>query len=82
MTHAIPENAKLLNRLRSIRGKFEKVERMLEREKKDGIDVLEFVATVRGDINREYIEEETNDAHRSHACDEVVDVIRAYLFSS
>jgi DNA-binding FrmR family transcriptional regulator len=47
MTHAIPENAKLLNRLRSIRGKFEKVERMLEREKKDGIDVLEFVATVR-----------------------------------
>ena len=34
MTHAIPESSKLLNRLRSIRGKFEKVERMLEREKK------------------------------------------------
>ena len=55
---------------------------MLAREKKNGMDVLEFVATVRGDINREYIEEEANDAHRSHACDEVVDVIRAYLFSS
>ena len=52
-----------------------------------------FVATVRGDINRlmgevlvdhiqEYIEGEANDANRSDACDEVVEVIRAYLFSS
>ena len=30
---------------------------------------------------REYIEGEANDAHRSGACDEVVEVIRAYLFS-
>lgn len=91
MSHAVHEKAKLLGRVRRIRGQVEALERALEAEK-GCAEVLHQIAAVRGAMNglmAEIIEDHiqthianpaiASDAERSQGADELIDVIRAYL---
>ncbi|HZH11957.1 MAG TPA: metal/formaldehyde-sensitive transcriptional repressor [Microvirga sp.] len=91
MSHTTKDKAKLVARVRRIRGQVEAVERALEAE--IGCpDVLMLVASVRGAINgltAELIEEHIRyhvvdpacepDADRARGAQELIDVIRTYL---
>ena len=91
MGHTVREKAKLLGRVRRIRGQVEALERALEMEKGCS-EVLHQIAAVRGAMNglmAEVIEDHvqthiaspavTSDAERAKGADELIDVIRAYL---
>jgi DNA-binding FrmR family transcriptional regulator len=90
MSHTTREKAKLLNRVRRIRGQMEAVERALEDEK-GCADVLQLIAGVRGAINglmAEVVEDHIFHHVADHALDqeqrnegaaELIDVVRAYL---
>lgn len=91
MSHTVREKAKLLSRVRRIRGQVEALERALEAEK-GCAEVLHQIAAVRGAMNglmAEVIEDHiqthivspaiASDAERSQGADELIDVIRAYL---
>lgn len=91
MSHTIREKAKLLARVRRIRGQVEALERALEAEK-GCAEVLHQIAAVRGAMNglmAEVIEEHIRthianpeiDSHaeRSLGADELIHVVRAYL---
>jgi len=91
MSHTVREKAKLLGRVRRIRGQVEALERALEAEKGCG-EVLHQIAAVRGAMNGlmvEVIEDHVlthisspdiaKDSDRSKGADELIDVIRAYL---
>jgi DNA-binding FrmR family transcriptional regulator len=90
MSHTTREKAKLLNRVRRIRGQVEAVERALEDEK-GCTDVLQLIAGVRGAING-LMAEVVEDHVRMHVADrglaqeerdegaaELIDIVRAYL---
>lgn len=88
--HTAREKAKLLARVRRIRGQVEAIERALEAER-GCAEILHLVAAARGATNglmAELIEDHVrehvvNEAHskaeRDAAADELVDVVRAYL---
>ncbi|GJE39629.1 metal/formaldehyde-sensitive transcriptional repressor [Methylobacterium persicinum] len=91
MAHTIKEKAKLLARVRRIRGQAEAVERALEAELGCG-DILMLVASMRGAINgltAELIEDHIRhhvvnpdadpDADRARGAAELIDVVRTYL---
>ncbi len=90
MAHTIREKAKLLARVRRIRGQVEAVERALDDEK-GCADVLQQIAGVRGAINglmAEVVEDHIlhhvadNDLgpkQRTEGAAELIDVVRAYL---
>jgi DNA-binding FrmR family transcriptional regulator len=91
MSHTVRERARLLARVRRIRGQVEALERALEAEK-GCTEVLQQIAAVRGATNSlmsEVIEEHvrshiahpsiTNHAERTRGADELVEVVRAYL---
>ncbi|MGA2223650.1 MAG: metal/formaldehyde-sensitive transcriptional repressor [Syntrophobacteraceae bacterium] len=91
MSHTVRDKAKLMGRVRRIRGQVEALERAIEAEKGCG-EVLHQIAAVRGAINglmAEVIEDHiethianpdiASDAERSRGADELIDVIRAYL---
>jgi DNA-binding FrmR family transcriptional regulator len=91
VAHTIREKAKLLKRVRRIRGQIEAVERALEGEK-ECADVLHLIAGVRGAINgltAEVIEDHIRnhivdpahepDAERAKGAEELIDVVRSYL---
>jgi len=91
MSHTVREKAKLLSRVRRIRGQVEALERALEAEK-GCAEVLHQIAAVRGAMNGlmvEVIEDHiqthiaspsiTRDAERSKGAEELIDVVRAYL---
>lgn len=89
MTHTVRDKAKLVARIRRIRGQVEAVERALETEL-GCADVLQLVASVRGalggltaELIEHHITEHITDAEdptdRRRAADELVDVIRTYL---
>jgi DNA-binding FrmR family transcriptional regulator len=91
MSHTVREQIKLLNRVRRIRGQIEAVERALEQEIGCS-DVLQLIAGARGAINglmAEVMEDHIRmhvvdpvcqpDAERSHAAEELIDVVRSYL---
>jgi DNA-binding FrmR family transcriptional regulator len=91
MSHTVREKAKLLGRVRRIRGQVEALERALESEKGCG-EVLHQIAAVRGAMNglmAEVIEDHIHthianpaiakDSERSRGADELIDVIRAYV---
>jgi DNA-binding FrmR family transcriptional regulator len=91
VSHTIREKTKLLNRVRRIRGQVDAVERALEQEI-GCADVLQLIAGARGAINglmaevmedhiRMHIVDPTwlPDADRSHAAEELIDVVRSYL---
>ena len=91
MSHTVREKAKLLARVRRIRGQVEALERALEAEK-GCTEVLQQIAAVRGAMNglmTEVIEEHvlthiaspsvTSDSERRKGAEELIDVVRAYL---
>jgi DNA-binding FrmR family transcriptional regulator len=90
MAHTIKEKAKLLNRVRRVRGQIEAVERALE-EEKGCTDVLHLVVAVRGAMNSlmaEVIEDHIRmhvidprerDRGRAEAAEELIEVVQAYL---
>lgn len=91
MAHVTTNSAKLLARVRRIRGQVEAVERALGGEV-ECAQVLQQIAAVRGAINglmAEVIEGHIRthvagpaiegEAHRMQGAEELIDVIRAYL---
>jgi DNA-binding FrmR family transcriptional regulator len=91
MAHTIKEKAKLLGRVRRIRGQIEALERALESEK-GCAEVLQQIAAVRGAMNglmAEVVEDHIHthvanpsietEAQRKQGADELIEVIRAYL---
>ena len=89
--HTVKDRAKLIGRVRRIRGQIEAVERALL-EEKGCYDVLQTVAAARGALNglvAEMIEdhvrfhvldpEEKVSAKRARAADELINVVRAYV---
>lgn len=91
MSHTTREKAKLLARVRRIRGQVEALERALEAESGCAI-VLQQIAAVRGAINglmlevmEDHIETHlvspriASDAQRREGADELIDVVRSYL---
>jgi DNA-binding FrmR family transcriptional regulator len=89
MTHAIREKAKLLNRVRRIRGQVEAIERALEQEI-GCADVMQLIAAARGAIGglmaevmedhvRLHVMEPQPDYEREEAAEELIDVVRSYF---
>ncbi len=91
MSHTVREKAKLLARVRRIRGQVEALERALEAEKGCS-EVLQQIAAIRGAMNglmTEVLEEHvrthiasesiTSDAERQKGAQELLEVVRAYL---
>ena len=91
MSHTIRNKAKLLGRVRRIRGQVEALERALEAEK-GCTEIMQQIAAFRGaasGLMTEVIEEHVrthvtspsvpSNASRVRAADELIDVVRAYL---
>jgi DNA-binding FrmR family transcriptional regulator len=90
MSHTSREKAKLLARVRRIRGQVESIERALEAEA-GCAEVLHLLAASRGAMNglmAEVIEDhvrehvaagDLSEAARADGADELLEVIRAYL---
>lgn len=90
MAHTVREKAKLLARVRRIRGQIGAVERAVETEI-GCADVLQLIASVRGAVNglmsevlgnhiRFHVADVALDAdRRREGADELIDVVRMYL---
>ncbi|MFC7516056.1 metal/formaldehyde-sensitive transcriptional repressor [Herbaspirillum sp. GCM10030257] len=91
MAHTTKEKAKLLARVRRIRGQIEALERALEAESGCS-EVLQLLAATRGAMNglmaeviedhiREHVANPAiqSDAERTKGVDELIGVIRTYL---
>jgi DNA-binding FrmR family transcriptional regulator len=91
MSHTVKDKAKLLGRIRRIRGQAEAVERALEAEV-GCADVLMLVASMRGAINgltaelmedhiRHHVADPDHDADadRAKGAAELIEVVRTYL---
>ena len=90
MTHTVREKAKLLARVRRIRGQVDAIERALESEV-GCADVLQIIASVRGAVNglmAEVIEDHVRchvgapslpARERAERADELIEVVRSYL---
>jgi FrmR/RcnR family transcriptional regulator, repressor of rcnA expression len=90
MSHVNREKAKLLNRMKRIRGQMESVERKLAAEDHDCPEVLMLLAAARGGINglmAEVLEDHIRlhllqDGHAPLTPDlgeDLIDLVRAYL---
>jgi DNA-binding FrmR family transcriptional regulator len=90
MTHVIKDKAKLLARVRRLKGQMEAVERALEQDRPCG-EVLNLVASIRGataGLIAEMIEDhirahvaapDVTEKDRDRGATELIDVIRKYL---
>ena len=91
MSHTIKHKARLLARVRRLKGQLEAVERSLEAEAPCG-EVLNLVASVRGAVTgltaeliedhiREHVSnpDKDDDPERAQGAAELIDVIRTYL---
>jgi DNA-binding FrmR family transcriptional regulator len=91
MGHTVRERAKLLARVRRIRGQVEAIERALEAEV-GCADVLQVIASVRGAMNglmAEVMEDHIRfhvvdparerDPDKAKGAEELIDVVRTYL---
>jgi DNA-binding FrmR family transcriptional regulator len=91
MSHTIREKAKLLARVRRIRGQVEAVERALEAEI-GCANVLQLVASIRGAVKgltAELVEDHIRwhvvdparepDPQRAKGAEELLDIVRTYL---
>lgn len=88
MGHLAKDKAKLVARVRRMKGQMEAIETAIGRA--PCAEVLNLVASVRGAINglmaeliedhlREHVVEAANGAKRAEGASELVDVVRAYL---
>jgi DNA-binding FrmR family transcriptional regulator len=90
MAHTIKEKAKLLNRVKRVRGQIEALEHAVEQEK-DCTEVLHLVVTARGAMNslmveiiedhiREHVvDPDREQGSRARGAQELIDIIKAYL---
>jgi DNA-binding FrmR family transcriptional regulator len=90
MAHTIKEKAKLLNRVKRVRGQIEALERAVE-EEKGCAEVLHLVVTARGSMNslmaeviEDHIREHVVDpdrerGSRARGAEELIDIVKAYL---
>lgn len=91
MGHTTKQKAKLLARVRRLKGQLEAVERLLEAEAPCG-EVLNLVASIRGAVGgltaeliedhvREHISnpDRDEDTARAQAAGELIEIIRTYL---
>ena len=91
MAHTLREKAKLLNRVRRVRGQVEALERAVE-EERGCTDVLHLVVAARGAMNSlmaEIIEDHIRvhvvdparerDSARARGAEELIDIVQAYL---
>lgn len=91
MSHTIKEKAKLLARVRRLKGQMEAVERALDAEVECG-EVLQLLASVRGAVNGltvELIEDHIvhhvvdpkneSDPAKAKGAADLIDVVRTYL---
>lgn len=89
MTHTTKEQAKLVARVRRLKGQVEAIERALESEA-PCTEVLNLVASVRGAVNgltaeviedhiQEHIISEVDGPKREQAAAELIEVVRTYL---
>ena len=89
MTHTVQHQAKLLARVRRLKGQMEAIERAIEAEAPCG-EVLNLVASVRGAVSgltaeliedhvREHVLEEADAAARAQGGAELIKVVRTYL---
>ena len=89
VSHTKTEKAKLLNRVRRVRGQIEAVERALEDEK-GCATVLHLIVAARGALNglmteviedhiRLHVVDPVKDAERARGAEELIDAVQAYL---
>lgn len=89
MSHTVRDKAKLLARVRRMKGQMEAVERSLEAEAPCG-DVLQLLASIRGALAgltgevieghlHEHVVHAESDAERDKAAAELADVLRTYI---
>ncbi|MDP9837280.1 DNA-binding FrmR family transcriptional regulator [Neorhizobium huautlense] len=89
MSHTIREQAKLLARVRRMKGQMEAVERALEAEAPCG-QILQQLASIRGALSgltgevmedhlREHVLHAENDKERAAAVDELAEALRTYI---
>jgi DNA-binding FrmR family transcriptional regulator len=89
MSHTVRDKAKLLARVRRMKGQMEAVERSLEAEAPCG-DVLQLLASIRGALAGltgevveghldEHVVHAESDAERARAAAELADVLRTYI---
>lgn len=89
MTHHLREKAKLLNRVRRVRGLVDAIERALD-EEKGCPEVLHLIAAARGGINglmgeviedhiREHVVEPTRANDRIEGGEELIAAVQSYL---
>jgi DNA-binding FrmR family transcriptional regulator len=89
MSHTKSEKAKLLARVRRVRGQIEAVERALEDEK-GCASVLHLIVAARGGMNglmteviedhiRLHVVDPAKDAERERGAEELIEAVQAYL---
>ncbi len=89
MSHTIQNKAKLLARVRRLKGQMEAIERALEAEL-GCADVLQLVASVRGAMNgltaelmeahiRYHVLEPASEADRQRGGEELIEILGTYL---
>ncbi len=89
MAHTVREKAKLLARVRRMKGQMEAVERALEQEAPCG-EVMQLLASIRGALAgltsevieghlHEHVLHAADEASRAQAADELADVLRTYI---
>jgi DNA-binding FrmR family transcriptional regulator len=91
VSHTVRQKAKLLNRVRRLRGQIEAVERALEGEA-ECIDIMQLVVSVRGAANglmaelmedhiRFHVSDPANDRDKKRArgSEQLIEVVHSYL---
>ena len=89
MSHTKSEKAKLMNRIRRVRGQLEAVERAIEGEE-GCATVLHLIVAARGAINglmseviedhiRLHVIDPPKDAERKRGAEELIEAVQAYL---
>lgn len=89
MPHTIRNQAKLIARVRRLKGQMEAIERALEAQQPCG-DILNLVASVRGAVQgltaeliedhlREHVAGPSVGAERERGAEELIEVVRRYL---
>jgi DNA-binding FrmR family transcriptional regulator len=89
MSHVKNEKAKLMNRIRRVRGQIEAVERAIEGEE-GCATVLHLIVAARGAMNglmteviedhiRLHVVDPAKDAERKRGADELIEAVQSYL---